>query len=104
MSNFASRARRVMLYTTEEEKAELTEALIRDIVSVGQLYGLGLALNAELLQVDQFCKLVRSVDAVAVHRRPGQAGMIVRSAEMRTSLPPSERRRKLRTSTMRILT
>ena len=40
MSNFASRARRVMLYTTEEEKAELTEALIRDIVSVGQLYGL----------------------------------------------------------------
>lgn len=40
MSNFASRARRVMLYTTEEEKAELTEALIRDIVSVGPLYGL----------------------------------------------------------------
>lgn len=40
MSNFASRARRVMLSASGEEKAELTEALIRDIVSSGQLYGL----------------------------------------------------------------
>ena len=40
MSNFASRSQRVMLSASEKEKSELTEALIRDIVSVGQLYGL----------------------------------------------------------------
>lgn len=40
MSNFASRARRAMLSASEEEKAELTEALIRDVVSSGRLHGL----------------------------------------------------------------
>lgn len=40
MSNFASRARRVMLSASAGEKAELTEALIRDVVSSGRLHGL----------------------------------------------------------------
>ena len=40
MANFASRARMIASIMDGKEKVELTEAIIRDIVSCGRLHGL----------------------------------------------------------------
>lgn len=39
MANFASRAKRAMSTADDKEKTDLTEAIIRDIVSCGRLHG-----------------------------------------------------------------
>lgn len=40
MSNFASRAEKVQYSSDEKERAELVEALVRDMIACGRLHGL----------------------------------------------------------------
>lgn len=40
MSNFASRAEKITSSSDEKERVELVEALVRDMIACGRLYGL----------------------------------------------------------------